>query len=770
MGKNKNKMLHKQFISQTRDDEPAAILRTLQGEAVALQGVCVNAVLRDLMAEVEVEQSYANPKSSNIEAVYTFPLPLGAVLLGFEVEIADRKLAGQVVERKQAERQYEDAITDGNSAIMLEEAGPGLYTVNIGNLMAHEKAVIRYRYGLLLSWQGDRLRFLLPTTIAPRYGDPLKAGMQPHQVPQSSLLVEYPLELNIRVEGALAGAEIGSPSHAITMLSNEQGLSVKLVGQAVLDRDFVLTLRFAESPSLAVLAPDGDAQVALASLRLPTEQESSADSLCLKIVIDCSGSMGGVSIAQARNAAMEILNHLQPEDRFNIILFGSNHIKLFPLAQPASEANLARAASQIEGIDADLGGTEMAQALSAAYAEKSEEKHPVVLLITDGEIHDHEAVIQQAITSRHRVFTVGVGNAVAQAFVQGIATRTGGACELVAPQEGMSERVLTQFHRLRQARVRHLALEFPVKPLWRTPLPECVFAGDTVHVFAGFQEKPQGEIRLSARDSKGRVLQCQTSLSIIEDAALPRMAAAHRMSTANDEEKLQLALRYQLLSELTNYLVIAERAEKAADLPEVHQVPQMLAAGWGGTGKDLSGGIMLANVVSSLPDVVKCCRRSVQAPSLSHLPGGNSYAIPSFLRRAVDTDQTTGLPDASPMPCAPPPPQTADEFVEALNRLLAAGQLPSTINDLRRCGLAVALADELLRLVVTGNIEVKVVIAFLQALSVSDCGEGLYRGSRRIILKFWKEQKPSQELNVQMSALLGGISKEQLSEMVTAPV
>jgi hypothetical protein len=39
------------------------------------------------MAEVAVEQSYCNPRDTNIEAVYSFPLPLGAVLLGLEVEI-----------------------------------------------------------------------------------------------------------------------------------------------------------------------------------------------------------------------------------------------------------------------------------------------------------------------------------------------------------------------------------------------------------------------------------------------------------------------------------------------------------------------------------------------------------------------------------------------------------------------------------------------------------------------------------------------------------
>jgi len=48
----------------------------------------------------------------------------------------------------------------------------GLYTVSVGNLMAGETAVIRYRYAELLDAHDGYLRINVPTVIAPRYGDP----------------------------------------------------------------------------------------------------------------------------------------------------------------------------------------------------------------------------------------------------------------------------------------------------------------------------------------------------------------------------------------------------------------------------------------------------------------------------------------------------------------------------------------------------------------------------------------------------------------------
>jgi Ca-activated chloride channel family protein len=53
-----------------------------------------------------------------------------------------------------------------------------------------------------------------------------------------------------------------------------------------------------------------------------------------------------------------------------------------------------------------------------------------------------------------------------------------------------------------------------------------------------------------------------------------------------NEQLAKLAVQYNLATEYTHYLIVHERAEgeKADDLPEIRQVKQMLAAGWGGSG------------------------------------------------------------------------------------------------------------------------------------------------------------------------------------------
>ena len=767
------------------NEQELAILKDKKGNQIALQGVKARARLHGLLAEIEVEQSYQNPQKTNIEAVYTFPLPFGAVLLGLDVEIAGRKLTGQVVEKKAAERRYEDAVTDGDSAVMLEEVGPGLYTASLGNLMAGESAVIRYRYGVLLHWQGDRLRFLLPTTIAPRYGDAEAAGLQPHQAPESSLGVEYPFDLVVDIEGDLATAAIASPSHPIAMERTDAGLRIHLDKKAFLDRDFVLTLASDKIQSSCVVVPDGEGSVAMASLRIPLVADRERQPMALKLVIDCSGSMGGTSIAQARKAGRAILDQLRPGDSFNVTLFGSQYEHLFPTMVPASARYITEAWNRIDRMDADLGGTEMETALNAVFALGGKGADGTVLLVTDGEIHEHQKLIKRAEKSGQRVFVVGVGTAVAETFLRKLANVTHGACELVAPQEGMAEFVLTQFHRMRQARVGKLRIDWPLTPQWQTPLPETVFAGDTLHVFGGFDQAPEGNVSLAWE--AGSAL--NVPMSGGSDPQVPRIAAARRLEHLPEPAARSVAITHQLLSPWTNFLVIAERADKAVALPELHKVPQMLAAGWGACGSVVGHSECMAELDDFFtPDL---SARSAMAQSMSGAIV-DKYDIPAFLRRLPSRDSSTPAGSKSSPPqfskrapgVADPVARLGVRFMRkdadieddsgeadssfypilfigrmemALQDDLRLPSLPGRLEQIISWGIDDEVVEGLRMLIKLGYDEAQVIAAFVNALADSSVGNYFDRAIRRAILKAWKQAAVADELDRAMQGALAGV-------------
>ncbi len=799
---------------------PESILRANDGVAVALQRVRVEGRVRGNLAEIIATQHFSNQRPGGIEAIYTFPLPIGAVLLSVDLEIGGRHLQAHVIKRPLAERQYEEVITDGNTALMVEVSAAGLHTMNLGNLMPGESAVVSYRYALMLSWHGERVRLMLPTTLAPRYGQPEKTGLASHQVPETNLLNAYPFELCLTVEGHLAEGEIACPTHPVSTTRGDKQLQIRLAGNAMLDRDFVLLMKGSEESHALVFdaagkdgndGNDGSGEkVILAAFHVPLLPKSEELPLRLKVLIDCSGSMAGISIAQARKAALEILNQLRPGDYFNIALFGSKVEHFWNDLVPAEAGNITTAWKRLETLDATMGGSETAHALRSVLKQsgaapnnspgktgnirsildknKVEPGHDVppqqILLITDGQVWDREAIVTAATASGHRIFTIGVGLSADAGLLSDVARETGGACEFVSPQEGIAERILVQFHRLRQPRMTIKGIKLGAKPAWFTPMTKSAFSGDTLQVFAGMTGEIPASVFMGVEDAQGRIVDVEAVVSMTAWADFPRMAAALRIAapTTSDEDKLSLALQHQLLSEQTCLIVAAERSNPAALMPELSKVSHMLPAGWGGTGADVAhsaGGNL------NRPNAATVNKKRSPADSAGIKSGRlGKYDIPEFLKKTPEdrSQQILSALFGSASMIATARPALANGHQEAMLRQtdalgdistpqsfvanLTAGleafldpkSIPSSIESLEDYGLSTEVANHLRDLFSEGWPERAVVAAFLMVLTTSAQVAGEFsRELSRLIFANWKRTGADLALLERLEGDLGAL-------------
>ena len=395
-------------------DGPQATLRNGQGDPLILKDVSITGELRGAMFEAQVRQTVSNPTENHAEVVYSFPLPWGATLLGVEVQLGQVKLTGTVVAKAEAEEQYEETLSKGDAAIMLERGNDGNYVLHLGNLAPGEDCVIDMHYGQLLQFEQGGLRLAIPTVIAPRYGDAVReGGLAPYQVPETDLLAEYGFSLTLNLHGDLVNARIASPSHPISMANHaaDHMLTVALVQQSYLDRDFILVLDQLAQCSVATLAPDYvDAKTFVATASFsPSIPNAKAQNTAIKILVDCSGSMAGGSIQAARRALMAIVKKFNTGDKFSLSKFGSSVEHRSLSLWTASEQSRLGAEKWIAELNADMGGTDMLEAIESTF-ELAHSSPCDVLLITDGQIYGIDAVIGQAKASKHRVFTVGIGS------------------------------------------------------------------------------------------------------------------------------------------------------------------------------------------------------------------------------------------------------------------------------------------------------------------------------------------------------------------------
>jgi len=259
-----------------------------------------------------------------------------------------------------------------------------------------------------------------------------------------------------------------------------------------------------------------------------------------------------------------------------------------------------------------------------------------------------------------------------------VAERTGGACEFVAPGEDAEGAILRTFNRLRSRPRTLVDLEWPATPAWVAPLPSAVFPGDTIHLMAGFAQRPQSETRLTVgvHGIDGTQIHVPTSTTVLDGDLIPRIAASRRLSALPATEARQLAVRHQLATRYTSFVVVAERAEgeQAEALPATVAVRHMLAAGWGGSAA--------ASCKPGLYDLCASASMPAESRSVSHreIADLDELDIPSFLRR--DLDASRGDADAR---WADTDERTVVLLgIEEFQR--RNGRLPVSIVELESCG------------------------------------------------------------------------------------
>ena len=641
-------------------------LETAHGTQVALQSVSIESVLNGRFGHTTISQRFVNTETVPIEAVYTFPTPHRAVFMGLEVTIGNKTLAGVVVSDAKADRGYEEAIQDGDAAVLLREVEQGLFSVSVGNILPGEAIALKYTYAEQVSQQGDTVRLIVPTTIASRYGCPSAIGLEPHELITHKFGAGYALSLSVTIAGGLAHSGISSPSHAIQTRATDTGVFVTLSTETTaMDRDFVLTLSGATAmDTRGIIAPNLTARntdrkddgqwVAAAPFYLPVPGNDKARTGVFNLIIDCSGSMGGDSIRLAKAAALEILGNLHPEDRINLTAFGFHAESAFAYPLPASEEILAEAKEFVASLRANMGGTEIGEAIAQACPDKaSTEDNANVLLITDGQTYDGNNIIEHHRHRGHRIFTLGVGSAVSSSFLEQLADATGGACELVAPNEHMAEHIVRHFGRMRQLRVVSGEIHWGQSPIWSVPEDMSgVFAGDTLHVGAGFTTRPEGDASLTVHYEDGTSQRSTVSLEALSDdcsivSVLPRVLAHQRLNQFSEAHRIAAAIDYQLLTDGTKCLMTHQRpdGQRAEELPALRQVPHEQPAGWGGTGSVYaSPGYgdsydLPPNRVFSSPKPCMSMDMSLPPSSSAAFDSiDDSLDIPSFLRRSSETE------------------------------------------------------------------------------------------------------------------------------------
>eukprot|EP00658_Telonema_sp_P-2_P016830 TRINITY_DN16516_c0_g1_i2.p1 TRINITY_DN16516_c0_g1~~TRINITY_DN16516_c0_g1_i2.p1 ORF type:complete len:491 (+),score=97.06 TRINITY_DN16516_c0_g1_i2:210-1682(+) len=260
--------------------------------------------------------------------------------------------------------------------------------------------------------------------------------------------------VKLRLAGSPAALQMDCPSHPCAMVSSEESCALLTLNDSSENMlaDFVLTYSVSTGVSEAWICDAPDGQQA-ASLRFDPSHLGPwngcpASSVEIVFLLDRSGSMSGSRISQAKNMLELFLHSLPQTSMFNIIGFGSTVRRLFGRSEWYDDHTLQAGLKHARGVEADLGGTKILAPLHAVLSEESACEHKVVFVLTDGQVAQTSQVIETVRglcrSGSCRVFSVGVGEAVSHALVDGLAEAGQGRAEYVCGRERLQPKVMGQ--------------------------------------------------------------------------------------------------------------------------------------------------------------------------------------------------------------------------------------------------------------------------------------------------------------------------------------
>jgi len=528
------------------------------------------------VVKTSVDQVFINHFDRDIEGTYIFPVPEGAAVSDFAMYIGTERVAGEMLDSREARRIYEDIVRRMRDPGLLEYMGRNLFRARVYPIPAHGEKRVQISYAEVLKSENGLVKYLYPLN--------------------TERFSRYPLtdvSISVRIESSIPIINVYSPSHKVSVRKEGEGQArVSYEDKDVRpDKDFLVYYSLSKDDvGLSFMnweGPDGNFFMLLASPRFAAPGEKIVNKN-LVLVLDSSGSMSGAKIRQAKEAARFILNHLDRRDAFTLIDFDDDVTAFSDGLVPATEENVGRALKFVEAIE-DSGGTNINDALLGALSRMRDGERPsYVLFLTDGlptvgttGTEDILRNVQKANDLRSRIFVFGVGDDVNTELLDRLSSDHRGASVYIGETEDLEVALSGFYEKISSPLLADIAVDFKgieTSQVYPRVLPDLFKGSQLVLVGKYLGAGPVSVVLTgkAGREAKRFVLESRPLTGSDRFGFLPRLWATRRIGYLLEEIRLQgqnkefadeirrLGLKYGIVTPYTSFLV-TEREQMTID-------------------------------------------------------------------------------------------------------------------------------------------------------------------------------------------------------------
>ncbi|XP_008942939.1 PREDICTED: inter-alpha-trypsin inhibitor heavy chain H4-like, partial [Merops nubicus] len=404
-----------------------------QKHGVEIYSLRVDSKVTSRFAHTVITSKIVNRANESREVTFEVELPKTAFITNFSMSIDGKAYPGIIKEKASAQKEYDTAVSQGQSAGLVRITGSKLEQFHVSvSVAAASKVTFELTYEELLKRQLGKFELLVK--------------VQPQQLvkhfqidvhifePQGIRLLETESTfLTNELTEALTKVQSETKAHILFKPTIDQQKINPELNETLLNGDFVVRYDVERG------ATAGDIEIVngyfvhyFAPHDMPVFPKN------VIFVIDRSGSMAGRKIEQTRDALLKILQDLRPEDHFSLITFNSKVVEWKSSLLQATAENVESASGFVKTLSAQ-GGTDINRALLAAVstldkAESLPERSvSMILLLTDGQptsgennVEVIQENIQKAVDGKCALFCLGFGFDVSYKFLEKMALSNGG--------------------------------------------------------------------------------------------------------------------------------------------------------------------------------------------------------------------------------------------------------------------------------------------------------------------------------------------------------
>ncbi|XP_041638338.1 inter-alpha-trypsin inhibitor heavy chain H3-like [Cheilinus undulatus] len=432
--------------------------RSTNNAMVEVHSVKVDCTVTSRFAHTVMTSTALNKANTSQEIFFEVELPKTAFITNFSMEIEGQVYVGEVKEKEKAKKQYEKAVSTGQTAGLVKASGRKMEKFSVSvNIAAQSNVTFSLTYEELL--QRKLGKYELLTRVKP------KQRVQEFEIvtniyePQGIAFVDaHASFLTNDLLPLVEKTVTDKKAHISFSPTMEQQRSCSDCDGTLIDGDFIIKYDVKRAASI------GDIQIVngyFVHFFAPPDLTRVPKNVVF--VIDRSGSMSGRKMQQTRQAMQAILKDIHEEDYFALVPFDHNVEPWRETLSKATPENLKEAEAFVSGIES-RGSTNMRDAMikgvEILITDRREKRIPersvdMIIALTDGMPDGGRSslgVIQENVRSASggniSVYCLGFGNDVDYSFLdqlskqnKGLARRIYEGSDAVLQLQGFYEEV-----------------------------------------------------------------------------------------------------------------------------------------------------------------------------------------------------------------------------------------------------------------------------------------------------------------------------------------